>query len=89
MEYRVVVRINIRSLEEDVNDLINQGWMPHGNLVVDATEHSVRYLQPMIKYKSSTTLTEEFKPIEETFTTTGIKDNEFDISVIRDVPASP
>lgn len=94
MEYRVVVRINVRLLEEDINDLINEGWMPHGSLAVDGTERSVRYLQPMTRngspynfqHKSKKDDKPTTEPIKETFTTTGIKNNEFEIN---DVPATP
>ena len=87
MEYIVAVRLSVPQLVEEVNELINDGWQPHGSLAVDGTESNVEYLQPMVKYTvSSTTIEGEFEPIKETFTTTGIKDNEFDVS---NVPITP
>ncbi len=87
MEYLVVVRLSIKQLVEEVNYRIKGGWQPHGSLAVDGTESNVEYLQPMVKYTvSSTTIEGKFEPIKETFTTTGIKDNEFDVS---NVPITP
>jgi len=50
MEYYVVVRLSIKQLIEEVNDLIKEGWTPFGSLAVDGSESSVEYLQPMVKY---------------------------------------
>jgi len=87
MKYKVVVRMSIKLLERDVNELIGQGWIPFGSLAVDNEESRVSYLQPIIKHSVSTVSTYKGKPIEENiFTTTGIKDNEFDSG---NPPATP
>ena len=46
MEYTIVVYENLKTLEDSVNDLMQDGWLPHGSLVVSPYS---RYIQPMTR----------------------------------------
>ena len=46
MEYKVVSSQNERELEQQVNELFDDGWEPYGSLVVKGD----RFVQPMIRF---------------------------------------
>ena len=56
--YKVISKQTIRSLEEEVNDLIKKGWIPLGGVAIEIEDHDVRSsssgslwnLKPVNKY---------------------------------------
>lgn len=50
MEYTVVVRMSVTALVEEVNQLINDGWVPYGSLAVVTNPAIDEYLQPMTRH---------------------------------------
>lgn len=46
--YEVVTAHNLTALEEQVNDLINRGFVPSGSIAVIGGEEWTQYTQPMI-----------------------------------------
>lgn len=49
--YKIVIEYTLEKLQLEVNDLLKEGYLPVGNLVLepysDGTTH--RYIQPMCK----------------------------------------
>lgn len=50
MEYTVVVRISITALVEEVNELINEGWVPFGSIAIAVNPAIDEYIQPMTRH---------------------------------------
>jgi hypothetical protein len=50
-EYKLVEAGNIGVLEDLINEKVNQGWMPHGELSVQQVLNSARYTQVMVREK--------------------------------------
>lgn len=53
MEYKLVEASSGDILEITVNNFIEQGYEPHGNLAVYTHYETVWYAQPMIKSKDA------------------------------------
>jgi hypothetical protein len=52
-EYKLVEAGNVETLEMLINEKVNQGWMPDGELSVQQVMNCVRYTQVMSREKSS------------------------------------
>ncbi len=50
-EYKLVEAGNIGVLENLINEKVNQGWTPHGELSVQQVLNSARYTQVMVREK--------------------------------------
>ncbi len=50
-EYKLVEAGNIGVLEDLINEKVNQGWTPHGELSVQQVLNSARYTQVMVREK--------------------------------------
>ena len=50
-EYKLVEAGNPDTLEMLINEKVNQGWMPHGELSVQQVLNAVRYTQVMVREK--------------------------------------
>lgn len=50
-EYKLVEAGNIGVLENLINEKVNQGWTPHGELSVQQVLNSARYIQVMVREK--------------------------------------
>ncbi len=50
-EYKLVEAGNIGILENLINEKVNQGWTPHGELSVQQVLNSARYTQVMVREK--------------------------------------
>ena len=47
MEYTIVVGTDLTDLKKMVNDFLNYGWEPQGNLVIDPI--TKLYMQPVVR----------------------------------------
>lgn len=55
-EYKVIRQRSIEPLETEVNELIGQGWQPHGPLLkVPINKSGSAMIQPMVKYEKPKT----------------------------------
>ena len=51
-EYKLVEAGNADTFEMLINEKVNQGWMPHGDVSVQQVLNSVRYTQMMVREKT-------------------------------------
>jgi hypothetical protein len=51
IEYRIVVGTGIVELQEAVNQAIQEGWQPYGNLQTPCGMAWTRFTQVVVKYK--------------------------------------
>ena len=52
LEYKIVEEVNLERLVRAINELVREGWEPHGNLVIlprHDDEISDALFQPMVK----------------------------------------
>jgi hypothetical protein len=50
-EYKLIEAGNVDTLEDLINERVNQGWTPSGNLSVQQVLNCVRYTQVMVREK--------------------------------------
>ena len=52
LEYKIVEEVNVEQFVRAINELMRQGWEPHGNLVIvprHDNEIADGFFQPMVK----------------------------------------
>ena len=52
VEYTIATNYNGHSIDEAVNELISDGFEPHGSLVVEFNQFTNTYFQPMVRYEN-------------------------------------
>ena len=50
-EYKLIEAGNVETLEMLINERVNQGWTPHGELSVQQVMNCARYTQVMVREK--------------------------------------
>lgn len=52
-EYKLVESSNINKVEEQINKLASQGWLPNGGLNTQALMGTIYYTQVMVREKTN------------------------------------